>query len=86
MKNKLPDLNNHLFMQLERLGDESLSAEQIEKEVARADAIVDISDQIVKNAALQLKGAELMATHGAFVKRHMSSFPMIEGKVEGDDK
>lgn len=33
MKNKLVDLNNHLFAQLERLGDEDLSAEQLEQEV-----------------------------------------------------
>ena len=37
MKNKLSDLNDHLFAQIERLGDEDLSDEQIEKEAKRAD-------------------------------------------------
>ncbi len=32
MKNKLADLNNHLFAQLERLSDEDLAPEQIEQE------------------------------------------------------
>ncbi|WP_319532839.1 hypothetical protein [uncultured Cohaesibacter sp.] len=84
MKNKLSDLNDHLFMQLERLGNEELSAEQIEQEAARAEAIVSVSDQIIRNADLQVKAAKLMVDNGAFIKRHMTSFPMIEGiKNEG---
>tara|TARA_R110000751_G_scaffold146094_9_gene250000 strand:+ start:6581 stop:6970 length:390 start_codon:yes stop_codon:yes gene_type:complete len=64
MKNKLSDLNNHLFAQMERLSDEDLSAEKIEQEVQRAKAIVGISDQIIGAAALQFKAAELVAEHG----------------------
>ena len=33
MKNTLSDLNNHLFAQLERLGEEDLDEEEIKKEV-----------------------------------------------------
>ena len=75
MKNKLSDLNNHLFAQLERLGDEDLTAEQIEAEAKRADAIVDISDQILRNADLHLKAATLIANHG---ERFHDKLPMIE--------
>jgi hypothetical protein len=64
MKNRLSDLNNHLFAQLERLSDENLTAEQIEQEAARAEAIVGVSNQIVGAAALQFKAAELVARHG----------------------
>lgn len=64
MKNKLSDLNNHLFAQLERLSDEALTAEQIGQEVERAQAIVSVSDQIIGTAALQFKAAELVARHG----------------------
>jgi len=64
MKNKLGDLNNHLFAALERLNDESLSPEQIETEAKRAAAIVDIADQVIGNADLQLKAARLFAEHG----------------------
>ena len=67
MKNKLGDLNNHLFAQLERLSDESLSLDQIEQEVKRTDAIVSVADQIVGNAELQLKAAKLFAEHGQAV-------------------
>lgn len=64
MKNRLSDLNNHLFAQLERLSDEELTPEQIDQEVERAKAIVGVSDQIVGAAALQFKAAELVARHG----------------------
>lgn len=68
MKNKLTDLNNHLFAQLERLSDETLSPEDLAKEVTRADAVVAIADCIVANAGVQLKAVALAAEHGAFVK------------------
>jgi hypothetical protein len=50
MKNHLVDLHNHLFAQIERLGDEDLNYVEFANEVARADAIVNIAGQIVANA------------------------------------
>lgn len=76
MKNKLTDLNNHLFAQLERLSEEDLSPEQIETEVKRADAIVSVSDQIVRGADLQLKALNLLAVHG---DRFKAQLTMLEG-------
>ncbi|MBK4215803.1 hypothetical protein JJJ17_07695 [Paracoccus caeni] len=78
MKNKLTDLNNHLFAQLERLSDEGLSSEQIEQEAKRADAIVSISDQIMRNADLSLRACKLVADHG---DRFLNHLPML-GKPE----
>jgi hypothetical protein len=78
MRNKLGDLNNHLFAQLERLSDEDLSAEQIEQEVKRAGAMVDVADKITGNAELQLKAAKLYAEHGEKIVGHL---PQI-GKSE----
>lgn len=63
MKNKLTDLNNHLFAQLERLSDEDLTADQIEREVSRTEAIVTVSEQIIRNADLQLKAVTILANH-----------------------
>lgn len=72
MKNKLTDLNNHLFAQMERLSDESLTGEQIADEVKRADAVVSVADQIVRNADLQIKAVTILANHGARVSQHLT--------------
>jgi hypothetical protein len=74
MKNRLSDLNNHLFMQLERLASEDLSAEQIASEVERSEAIVSLADKIVDNARLTLQACDLVAKHG---DRFMKHLPMI---------
>ena len=71
MKNKLDDLNDHLFAQLERLADESMTAEEINNEVKRADAMVSVADQITGNAELRLKAAKLYAEHGDKILPHL---------------
>jgi len=78
VKNKLSDLNDHLFEQLERLNDDDLTAEEITKEVTRTDAFVKVSEQIINNATLALRAAELVAEHsGKGTFEHL--LPMIEG-------
>lgn len=52
IKNTLGDLNNHLFEQLERLNDESLTGEAFEIELKRANGMARISSQIILNARL----------------------------------
>jgi rRNA maturation endonuclease Nob1 len=54
MKNKLIDLNNHLFAQLERLSDEDIKGEQLEEEINRTKAIGRVSQSIIDNARLAL--------------------------------
>jgi hypothetical protein len=65
MKNRLSDLNNHLFAQLERLSDEDLSDDQIGREARRSVAMVAVADQIIRNAALQLQAAKIAFDGGA---------------------
>lgn len=60
-RNKLSDLNNHLYAQLERLEDESLTPEQIKAEVSRAGAISRISSQIVANARVNLEAVKYIS-------------------------
>ena len=54
MKNTLIDLNNHLFVEIERLNDEEIKGEELAEELERAKAIAGISSQIVQNAKLAL--------------------------------
>lgn len=54
MQNKLIDLNNHLFAQIERLSEEDIDSGQLEKEVVRSSAITSVSKEIISNARLAL--------------------------------
>ncbi len=67
MKNKLIDLNNHLFAQLERLSDEDLKEEQLAIELNRSKAIANIADRIVNNARLSLDAQK--AINDGMIKR-----------------
>lgn len=58
MQNKLVDLNNHLFAELERLGEEDLKGEELEEEIQRAKSITNVAAQIVQNGNLLLKAAK----------------------------
>lgn len=64
MKNKLTDLNNHLFAQLERLGDEDIKDEALAVEVTRARAMSDVSKQIIDNAKLTLDAMRAAKEYG----------------------
>ncbi|MFN3425921.1 MAG: hypothetical protein ACK40C_14600 [Novosphingobium meiothermophilum] len=76
-KNKLTDLNDHLFAQLERLASEDLTPEQIETEAKRGAVMVAVADQILRGASLQLTAAKLVADHG---DRVASRLPLFVGK------
>lgn len=64
MKNKLYDLNNYLFAEIERLDDEMLDNEELEKELRRAKGVSNIAQQITNITALQLKAIQLQCEYG----------------------
>lgn len=76
MKNKLTDLNDHLFMQLERLSDESLKGDDLKDEIERSKAVIGVSCQVVQNASLALEAEKLRLEYG---KNELPGFPMLPG-------
>lgn len=64
MKNKLIDLNDHLFAQLERLNNEALQGEALRDETNRAKALTQVAGQIVSNAQLALEAERFCAEYG----------------------
>ncbi|WP_276679669.1 hypothetical protein [Empedobacter brevis] len=56
-KNKISDLNDHLFLALERLNDNDMDVEKLELEEKRVKAISSISHQIISASNLVYKVA-----------------------------
>jgi hypothetical protein len=82
MTTTLSDLNAYLFAALDRLDVETLTPEQIEAEVKRAGAVVEVADRITENAKVQLGAARLYAEHGDRIVNHL---PMIGKATKGTD-
>jgi hypothetical protein len=53
--NKLSELNDYLFMTIDRLGDKTLKGEELTQELDRARVITGLAGQIIANGNLSLK-------------------------------
>jgi len=62
-KNKLLDLNNHLFEQLERLNDDDLKGDDLAEEIKRAKSVGFVASQIINNAKLALDAQKIIYEH-----------------------
>ena len=78
MKNKIQDLNDHLFAQLERLNDEDLTQEQLDKEITRSKAVSGIASQIINNARLALDATKLQVEFGTAARTGVALPEMLE--------
>lgn len=52
-------MNNHLFAQLERLGDEELKGDQLVEEIERAKAINQVASQVISTGKLVLDAIKM---------------------------
>lgn len=76
MKDSLIDLNQHLFAQMERIGDESLKGEELKAEIERSKAVTVVAGKIIENATLVLDAHRFRLNH-----ENMQDLPkMLENK------
>lgn len=84
MKNTLTDLNNILFEQLERINDEDLTDEQLDKEVKRASEMSKLATQIIQAGNLQFKAMQHMDEFGYGLEGvHRRAPQMLEYRKDG---
>ena len=67
----LNELNTKLFQTLERITDEEIDGEALDKELKRAKAVVDVSSVIINNAQTVLNAMKMMDVSG----RHNKEMP-----------
>lgn len=58
-RNTLGDLTNHLFAQLERLDDDGLTPEELEREISRSKAVTDVAEQVISTASVMLRAIQV---------------------------
>lgn len=74
MKNTLADLNNYLFESIERLNDDSLSQEDLEKEIKRSEAVQKVAKTIIDNGSLALQAQKHFDDYGV---EHKVAMPLL---------
>ena len=82
MKNTLTDLNNYLFEQIERICDDSLTDEQLDKELRKTDSIVKVSEKIIQNGELAFRTMQHLDQYGYNAASARAVPPMLETKGE----
>ena len=84
MKNKLTDLNNYLFEQIEKLNDDDLTDEQLELTLKKTEAINKIADTIIKNGELQFRAVKMAAEYG-IVNQDQVKLLLAPAKDKGNE-
>lgn len=64
MKNTLSDLNNYLFEAIERINDDSLDEDQLDKEIKRSEAVQKIAKTIIDSGSLALQAKKHLDEYG----------------------
>lgn len=63
-RNKINDLRNHLFAQLERLSEDEMTPEQLDIEIKKSKATALISQQILNSAKLEIEYLKVQTKAG----------------------
>lgn len=80
MNNNLGALNDYLFETLERLTDDSLSDEELKREIARSQAIANVANSVIKSGELALKAVVTKEEFGLEGSKTQELPKMLETK------
>ena len=80
------DLNKALFNRLEAFDNDNLTTEELEMEIQKTEAVVKISDAILKNANLALRAQELFSEYGTGKSIPIPLLGITEGSIERNRK
>jgi putative N-acetylmannosamine-6-phosphate epimerase len=86
MKNTLTDLNNYLFESIERLNDDDLSDEELEREIKRSDAVQKVAKIIIDNGALALQAQKHFDEYGIDNKVEMPLLGVTDKNLIEENK
>lgn len=76
MKNTMADLQNYLFETIERVMDESLTDEQLDREIKKADAVQKSAKIAIDNGTLALQVKKHLDEYGQGDSVKLSMFGM----------
>ena len=74
---KLDDLNEYLFLALDRITNDDLSEEQLEKEIKRAASVTKIAQTIINNGTLALNAMNAVNEYGYNAKDPTKNIPKM---------
>jgi len=81
-KDKLKDLNQILFCELERLNDEDLSGKELAEEVSRAKAIAAVSGKVLDIAKTTINAMKLVSSGNYSANSLPETFGITSGGAE----
>lgn len=82
MKNTLADLNDYLFETLERLLDDDMTEEQMQREITRSQAVTSVAETVIHNGELALKTMRHMNEMGYGVGERDGSLAPVPKMLE----
>ena len=86
LKNTLTDLNNYLFEMIERLNDDDLTDEELEREIRRGDAVQKVAKTIIDNGALALQAKKHFDEYGMNRDVELPLLGITSRELENENK
>lgn len=82
MGNGWQQLSNVLFDELKRLGDDSLTVDELKTEIDRARAVSDVSQQILKGVSLSIEAQKVVGEYDSAKNVEVPTFFLEENNAE----